>query len=188
MSFKNYCKTVSDNFQHLHNLSDEIEKASNLLIDVISKNGKIMFCGNGGSAADSQHLATELSGRYLKERPAIAAIALSVDTSALTAIGNDYGYQYVFSRQLQAIGHKNDALIAISTSGNSANVIEACKLAKKIDIHIITLTGQTGGKLANLADIALCVPSKQTNHIQEMHIAVGHYLCAKLEDWKVLNS
>ncbi len=188
MGFLSYCKTASSNFMQLGECADTIEKAGNHMIAAIKDGHKIIFCGNGGSAGDSQHLATELSGRYLRERPAIAAIALTTDSSALTAIGNDYGYEHVFSRQLEAVGNKGDILIAISTSGNSQNVIHACNTAKQMHISTICLTGKDGGTLASLADLAICVPSQQTNHIQEMHIGVGHYLCGKLEDWKCDNS
>jgi D-sedoheptulose 7-phosphate isomerase len=143
--------------------------------------GKLMFFGNGGSAADAQHLATEFVVRYKKNRAPIAALALTTDTSALTAIGNDYGFADVFVRQLRGLGRRGDALVGTSTSGNSENVVRAVAAAKDIGIATIALTGEAGGKLRELCDIAICVPAKQTNHIQEMHIAIGHYLCGFVE-------
>ena len=141
-----------------------------------------MLCGNGGSAADAQHIAAELRGRFKKEREALAGIALTTDTSALSAIANDYGYELVFSRQVEAIGKKGDVLIAISTSGNSKNVINAINSAKKIGIKIITLTGKDGGEMKNLGDINIIVPSNNTPRIQEMHIMIGHMICALIDE------
>jgi D-sedoheptulose 7-phosphate isomerase len=142
---------------------------------------RIFFCGNGGSAADAQHLAAELVGRYKNERQPLPGISLTVDTSALTAIGNDYGFEEIFSRQLQALGQRYDLLMAISTSGNSANVCKAVTTAHKLGMTTIGLTGQDGGNLKSLCNHCVCVPSQQTNHIQEMHIAIGHYLCQNVE-------
>jgi D-sedoheptulose 7-phosphate isomerase len=176
-----YFAAIASNFQALQTLSPLIERAAQMLTDAVRRGNKVMFCGNGGSAADSQHLAAELMGRYLKERNPMPAIALTTDTSALTAIGNDYGFADVFVRQLRGLGRKGDGLVAISTSGNSENVVRAVTAANEIGIATIALTGQGGGKLRELADIAICVPAKQTNHIQEMHIAIGHYLCGFIE-------
>lgn len=176
-----YFATVAKNFEALQKLAPTIERAAQTLAGAIQKGNKVLFCGNGGSAADAQHLAAELMGRYLKERNPMPAIALTTDTSALTAIGNDYGFADVFSRQLRGLGRKGDALVGISTSGNSENVVRAVAAAKDIGIATIVLTGEGGGKLRELADIAICVPAKQTNHIQEMHIAIGHYLCGFVE-------
>jgi D-sedoheptulose 7-phosphate isomerase len=176
-----YFARVASNFQALQTLSPIIERAAQTLAGIIRQGNKVMLCGNGGSAADAQHLAAELMGRYLKERNPMPAIALTTDTSALTAIGNDYGFADVFVRQLRGLGMKGDGLIAISTSGNSENVVRAVTAAKAIGIATIALTGQSGGKLGELADIAICVPAAQTNHIQEMHIAIGHYLCGFVE-------
>lgn len=142
---------------------------------------KIMFFGNGGSAADAQHLATELAVRYKKDRAPIAAMALTTDTSALTAIGNDFGFDHLFSRQVEAVGKKGDVAIAISTSGNSANVLRAIEAAKKMGITVVGFTGGTGGKMAALCDIALVVPHGVTARIQEMHISFGQMLCGALE-------
>jgi len=159
-----------------------VKEASEICISSLQNNGKILICGNGGSAADAQHIAAELSGRFKKERIALAGIALTTDTSALTAIGNDYGYEYVFSRQLEALGRTGDILIAISTSGNSENVLNAMKSAKKLGIKIITLTGKTGGEMAQNGDINIVIPSNDTPRIQEMHIMVGHMICAMIDE------
>lgn len=142
---------------------------------------KMMVCGNGGSAADAQHLAAELSGRYLKERRALAAVALTTDSSALTAIGNDYGFDYVFSRQVEALGRPGDLLIGISTSGNSGNVIKAVEAAKTLGVRTLGLLGRDGGKLMGLVDDALVVPSEVTARIQEVHQMVYHFWCEILD-------
>ena len=140
-----------------------------------------MLCGNGGSAADSQHLAAEFTGRFIKDRPPIAAIALSTDTSALTCIANDYSFEAIFARQVQAIGKPGDCLIAISTSGNSGNVLAAVAAAKAIGITCIGLLGRDGGKLKSVCDISIVVPSQVTARIQEAHILIGHSLCGAVE-------
>jgi D-sedoheptulose 7-phosphate isomerase len=159
-----------------------IAAAAEMLIACFRAGNKVIFCGNGGSAADSQHLAAEFMGRYLKDRKPLPSLSLTVDTSALTAIGNDYGYEHVFSRQLRGIGCRGDVLVGISTSGNSANVVHAFEVAKEHGITCIALTGQGGGKLAALADLAIRVPSGRTNEIQEMHITIGHMLCGFVEE------
>ncbi|HJU84801.1 MAG TPA: D-sedoheptulose 7-phosphate isomerase [Holophagaceae bacterium] len=142
---------------------------------------KILVCGNGGSAADAQHLAAELSGRYLKERRALAGLALTTDTSALTAIGNDYAFDAIFSRQVEALGRPGDLLIGISTSGNSANVIKAVEAAKALGMGTLGLLGRDGGKLKGLVDDALVVPSTVTARIQEVHQMVYHFWCEALD-------
>jgi D-sedoheptulose 7-phosphate isomerase len=147
----------------------------------IKAGGKILFFGNGGSAADAQHLATELAVRYKKDRAPIAAIALTTDTSALTAIGNDFGFDHLFARQVAALGKKGDVAIAISTSGNSKNVINAIVEAKKLGITVVGFTGKTGGSMAELCDILFNVPSTTTARIQEMHITLGQMFCGALE-------
>ncbi len=162
--------------------SEQVAGAARLLIDCFRTGGKVMFCGNGGSAADSQHLAAEFMGRYLRDRNPLPSIALTVDTSALTAIGNDYGYEQVFSRQLRGIGRAGDVLVGISTSGNSANVVRAFEIAREIGVATIALTGSGGGRIVELADVAVRVPSSRTNEIQEMHIMIGHMLCGFVED------
>ena len=159
-----------------------VEKAGEICIEALKNGGKIILCGNGGSAADAQHIAAELSGRFKKERRALAGIAITTDTSALTAIGNDYGYEFVFSRQVEAIGQKGDVLIGISTSGNSKNVINAIESAKKIGMKIITLTGKDGGKMKDMGDVNIIIPSNNTPRIQEMHILLGHMICALIDE------
>ena len=148
----------------------------------IRAGGKIMFCGNGGSAADSQHLAAELVGKLILPRPGMAGLALTTDSSALTAIGNDFGYEFVFSRQLEAVGRAGDVLVGISTSGRSKNVIAAFKSAKAAGITTIAMTGAGGGEMADLADFVIAVPSSETQKIQEGHIVLGHIFCALVED------
>ena len=164
-----------------HALSEPFAQLLNAATDCIEAGGKIFFFGNGGSAADAQHLATELTARYKKDRAAIAAIALTTDTSALTAIGNDYGFERLFSRQIEALGRKGDLAIGISTSGNSPNVMKAFEQCRAMGITTVGFTGQTGGKMLPLCDIALRVPSTTTARIQEMHITLGQMLCGALE-------
>jgi len=142
---------------------------------------KILVCGNGGSAADAQHFAAELSGRYVKERRALAGIALTVDTSALTAIGNDYGFDQVFSRQVEALGRPGDLLVGISTSGNSRNVILAVQAAQALGMRTLGLLGRDGGQLRTLVDDALVVPSQVTARIQELHLMTYHFWCEALD-------
>lgn len=162
-------------------LAHAFEKLLEVSTACIESGGKIFFFGNGGSAADAQHLATELTARYKKDRKAIASIALTTDTSALTAIGNDYGYDYVFARQIEALGKPGDIAIGITTSGNSPNVVRAFEECRKQGIVTVGFTGATGGKLKPLCDILLNVPSTTTARIQEMHITLGQMLCGALE-------
>jgi D-sedoheptulose 7-phosphate isomerase len=143
--------------------------------------GKILLFGNGGSAADAQHLATELAVRYRKDRPAMAALALTTDTSVLTAVGNDFGFERLFARQVEAVGRAGDVAIGISTSGNSANVVAGLQAAENMDLVPAALAGNGGGKLVGLADPLIVVPSDETARIQEMHILLGHALCQALE-------
>lgn len=175
-------RQAAENFRKLEAEIDFIAQAADRLVTCLGTGGKVMFCGNGGSAADSQHLAAELMGRYLRDRNPLPALSLTVDTSALTAIGNDYGYAEVFARQLRGIGRKGDVLVGLSTSGNSENVLRAVHAAKDIGIASIALTGEAGGKLAEAADLCIRVPSGKTSEIQEMHIAIGHLLCGLIED------
>ena len=161
----------------LTDLTPQIEKAAELLSDRLKKGHKLFFCGNGGSASDSQHLAAEFVGRYEKERRALAAIALTTDTSILTAVGNDYGFERVFERQIEALGQKGDVLVALSTSGRSKNVLRAVSRAKEIGLYTIGFTGGSGGELKTAVDLAIVVPSKKTSRIQESHIMIGHILC-----------
>jgi len=167
--------------QKMESLLIEIENIGNLCLNSLKTGGKIFICGNGGSAADAQHIAAELSGRFKKERIALAGVALTTDTSAITAIGNDYGYEHVFSRQLEALGREGDILISISTSGNSVNILKAMQSAAKLNIKNIALTGKTGGKMAEQADASIIIPSNDTPRIQEMHIMVGHMICVIID-------
>jgi len=159
-----------------------LESAGHMIAASLAKGGKWLICGNGGSAADAQHLAAEMTGRLWKlERPGLSALALTTDSSALTCIGNDYGFDQVFSRQLQALGRPGDVLLGISTSGNSPNVLQALRSARGMGISTLALTGKGGGRLLPLADIALDVPTSFTAHVQECHIAMGHLLCFLVE-------
>jgi D-sedoheptulose 7-phosphate isomerase len=167
--------------QHLAALDAHVDQAINACVNSLRIGGKLMLCGNGGSAADSQHLAAEFTGRFIKDRPPIAAIALSTDTSALTCIANDYSFEAIFARQVQAIGKPGDCLIAISTSGNSGNVLAAVASAKALGITCIGLLGRDGGKLQAVCDISIVVPSQVTARIQEAHILIGHSLCGAVE-------
>lgn len=160
----------------------KIVKAAQLIIEAFKNNHKLFFCGNGGSAADSQHIAAEFVGRFQKERSAWPAIALTTDTSALTALGNDYSFDIVFSRQLQALGQKGDVLVAISTSGNSKNVLEAVKQAKLLGIKTVGVTGGSGGQLAALCDITIVAASPITARIQESHLCIFHSICELVEN------
>ena len=156
---------------------EEVVEAARIIIDCLKEGGKLLIFGNGGSAADAQHLAAEFVGRFKLERKALGAIALTTDTSILTALGNDYGFDTIFSRQIEALGRAGDVAIGISTSGNSPNVLSAIKMAKKKRLKTIGLTGEDGGKLKNEVDLCLCAPTTDTAHIQEVHITVGHILC-----------
>jgi D-sedoheptulose 7-phosphate isomerase len=159
----------------------EIERMVSLIVTAVKAGGKVVLFGNGGSAADAQHLAGELVGRFKLERRALPAIALTTNTSTLTAMANDCGYETVFSRQVEALVNEKDVVIAISTSGNSPNIIEAVKAAKKKGARTIGLTGGSGGKLAEVADLVITVPSNDTPRIQEAHITIGHIVCELVE-------
>lgn len=162
-------------------LGKNLESVITHCADAIKNNKKLLFAGNGGSAADAQHLATELTIRYINDRKPIPAIALTTDSSALTAAGNDLGFDHIFSRQIDAIGNEGDVFFAISTSGNSPNILSALKSAKEKNMLTIGLSGRDGGKMKDLCDLCLIVPSPQTARIQEMHILLGHMLCGGLE-------
>jgi D-sedoheptulose 7-phosphate isomerase len=167
-------------YQCAQSLAPLVESAIAAVLASVTGGGKVLSCGNGGSAADAQHFAAELVNRFERERPPLAAIALSTDTSALTSIANDYAYQQVFSKPLRAFGKRGDALLAISTSGNSANVIDAIHAAHELGIRVIALTGNGGGNMAALVredDVHLCVPHKTTARIQEVHLLCIHCLC-----------
>jgi D-sedoheptulose 7-phosphate isomerase len=168
-------------YQVAETLSEEILKAAHIIRDCLSNGGKLLLMGNGGSAADSQHIAAELIGRFKKERKAIPALALTVDSSSLTALGNDYGFDTIFSRQVEALATPNDAVLGISTSGNSKNVINALNLAQKIGSKTIGFMGNDGGNMKGYVDIGIVVPSKDTARIQEVHITIGHIICEIIE-------
>jgi len=161
-----------------HNLCVQ---AASRIVDSFRSGGKLFFFGNGGSAADAQHLAAEFTGRYSKERPALPAVALGVNPSSVTSIGNDYGFDLVFARELDALGKQGDVAVGISTSGNSRNVIRAVEVAKLKSIYTVALTGASGGMLRNIADCTLCIPSEETPRIQECHILTGHIICEIVE-------
>jgi D-sedoheptulose 7-phosphate isomerase len=155
----------------------DIEAAGRLVVDALGSGGKLLLCGNGGSAADAQHIACEMSVKMLQVRSPMAAIALTTNSSLLTAQANDLGFETVFSRQIASLGRKGDVLLALSTSGNSANILEGVATAKQMGIKVIGLTGCGGGRLASLSDIAIIVPSHEIPRIQEVHIAIGHLIC-----------
>ena len=180
--FKEYLDECSHNIDNMKsNLYLAIEKSINYIKNSINSGGKIIFFGNGGSASDSQHLCAEFVGRYKKDRSPLAAISLNTDTSILTAVANDMGYEKVFERQVEALAKKEDVIFAISTSGSSKNVINAVVAGKKKGIKIIALTGKKDSELSNLSDVSIKVPSNKVNHIQEMHIIIGHFICEIIE-------
>ena len=162
-------------------LLERLEKAIGVCVEAIRDGGKIWFAGNGGSAADAQHLAAELSGRFYLDRKSIPAEALHVNTSFLTAAANDYGYDRVYARLLEGCGRKGDVLVAISTSGHSKNVVEAAKLAQAMGLRVVAFTGASGGTLGDCCDVLINVPTTDTPRIQECHIMLGHVLCENIE-------
>ena len=176
------CRAAAERMRLLADLAPQIAEMGQLVIDRLAAGGKLLFCGNGGSAAECQHLATELTGRFLRDSRPLAGLALTTDTSAITAIGNDYGFADVFSRQVDALGRSGDVLIGMSTSGNSENVVRAFTAARAIEIATVAWTGADGGRLADTAHLAIKVPGNRSDEIQEMHLVVGHLLCAFLED------
>ena len=169
-------KTVADT------LSGDIMEAANRIKSRLEKGGKLILMGNGGSAADSQHIAAEFVGRFKKERRALPAIALTVDTSSLTALGNDYGFDSIFERQVEAHARENDAVVGISTSGNSENVVRALIKANSIGAETIGLVGNNGGKIKEVANLSIIVHSNDTARIQEVHITIGHIICELIEE------
>ena len=186
---ENEIKSLFDKNIELHRavrdeLAPKIAEAASLIINAYNQGRKLLLCGNGGSAADSQHIAAELVGRFKKERRGLPAIALTTDTSIMTAVANDYWYDVLFARQVEALGDKDDILIALSTSGNSVNIIRAVEAAKFKGLETIGFLGSNGGKLEELVDISLLVPSEESDTIQEVHILIGHILC-NLIDSKV---
>ena len=163
------------------NLADVIADAARIILNVYRAGGKVLLIGNGGSAADAQHIAAELVGRFKLERVGLPAIALTTNTSSLTALANDYGYDTVFSRQLEALANDRDVLIAITTSGTSTNILKAVEMARSKGLVVIALTGENGGKLKDMADSTIVVPSNDTARIQEAHITIGHIICHLVE-------
>ena len=164
------------------NLIERIQHAAKLTASSLQQQNKVLFCGNGGSAADAQHIAAELSGRFYTDRPPLYAEALHVNSSYMTAVANDYSFEVVYSRMLKGCGRKGDVLFAISTSGNSGNILAAIEEAKKIGMHVIGMTGATGGKMKDHCDVLLNVPSSDTPRIQECHILIGHIICQLIEE------
>jgi D-sedoheptulose 7-phosphate isomerase len=161
----------------MSSLTNKVEIAAQLCIDTLQEGGKLLIFGNGGSAADAQHIAAELVGRYKVNRKGLSALALTTDSSALTAIGNDFGYKSLFDRQVEALANKGDVLIGISTSGKSINVINALKLGSQLQCKTIGFSGNDGGQMNKICDVNLVIPSKDTPRIQEMHIVLGHTIC-----------
>lgn len=162
-------------------LLDRVASTASQMVKTLKNGGKIHFCGNGGSAADAQHLAAELSGRFYFDREPLNAEALHCNTSYLTAVGNDYGYDEVYARLLKGTAHNGDLLVALSTSGNSANILKTCKVAKEMGVFVVGMTGASGGNLKKFSNILLNVPSSDTPRIQEAHIMIGHILCEYVE-------
>ena len=176
-SFNNLQKVISDK-----GLILEIETITTKIIKAFKDGNKLLLCGNGGSASDAQHIAAELSGRFIKERKPLYAEALHVNSSYMTAVSNDYGFEYTYSRMLEAIGKKGDVLIALSTSGNSENVVNAVKMANSLDMLSVGMSGATGGKIKDLCQHNIIIPSSNTARIQEAHIIVGHIFCQIIEE------
>jgi D-sedoheptulose 7-phosphate isomerase len=186
---QNYIKSEIEKTRETHQkildnsaLLAEIEKITAACVKSLNNGGKILFAGNGGSAADSQHLAAELVSRLCYNRPGLAGIALTTDTSGLTAIGNDYGFEHLFSRQVEALGRAGDIFIGISTSGRSPNILRALKEANTMQLITVGFTGEFGSEMASLCDYIIQVPSKETPKIQESHILLGHIICALIEE------
>jgi len=177
--FNSHLETINNVINHMES---DIEAAATIVVEALKNGNKILLCGNGGSAADAQHIAAELTGRYKTERRGLPGIALTTDTSALTAIGNDYGYDRVFDRQVESLANSGDVIIGISTSGNSKNIINALKLGHELGCKTIGLTGRDGGSMNEVCNINLVVPSDNTPRIQEMHILFGHTICQIIDN------
>ena len=184
MSKERIKSIINEHFElkdSIYSISAQIEKFANKIVNILKHDGTVFWCGNGGSASDSQHLAAEFVGRFEKNRSPLKSISLNTDTSILTALSNDYSYGLVFERQLEALGNSGDLLVAISTSGNSENIINVLKFAKKKNIFTIALLGNDGGEAKNFSNLSIIVPSKSTARIQEMHILIGHIACSLVE-------
>jgi len=176
------CRAAAMAFASLESMAPEIATAVACCSDALRSGKTIFLCGNGGSAADAQHIAAELVGRYRTERTALKAIALTVDPSVVTSIGNDYGFDHVFSRQLEGLATTGDVMIAISTSGHSRNVLQAIAAAKSLGVKTIGLTGRDSGEMGRMCDILICAPAEDVPRIQELHAAIGHILCGEIEE------
>ncbi len=174
-AFEEHLKVI----EQLRQQQPTLEALARRMTEAVMDGKKVLWCGNGGSAADAQHLAAEFIGRFRRERKPLASVALTTDTSVLTSIGNDYGYDQVFSRQVLALAEPGDIVVGISTSGNSANIVEALEAARECGAYTVAMTGEGGGRMAGLADSSICVPTKDTARVQEGHILCGHMLC----DW-----
>lgn len=179
--FINNLRQHLDLFSRLEGLDSAVSRASSMITESLRNGGKLLICGNGGSAADSQHIAAEFTGRFIKDREPIAAISLTTDTSALTCIGNDYSFDEIFSRQVRALGRPGDCLLAITTSGNSSNVLAAVRAAHDRNMSTIGLLGRDGGKAAKVCTHSIVVPSDITARVQEAHIIIGHTICGAVE-------
>tara|TARA_A100001011_G_C14273997_1_gene828291 strand:- start:1392 stop:1955 length:564 start_codon:yes stop_codon:yes gene_type:complete len=181
-NIKKTLNEIANNFSKLANQSSrQIDVVYNIIINSLENEGKLMFCGNGGSAADSQHLSAELVGRYMKNRKPLPSIALTTDTSVITAISNDFSFDEIFSRQIESVGKKGDVLYAITTSGKSKNIISALKKAKNMGIKTVCLTGNNSNDVIDFCDAIINVPSSRPDRIQEMHIAIGQIICEMIE-------
>ena len=181
---ENFSESAHLKLQSMDALAGPIADAAELMVQALKRDGKILACGNGGSAADSQHFAAELLNRFEMERPPLAAVALTTDTSTLTSIGNDYDFEQIFSKQVRALGHAQDVLLAISTSGNSRNVLAAIATAHEADMRVVALTGRNGGRMAELLepnDVHICVPANSTARIQEVHLLALHCICDAID-------
>jgi D-sedoheptulose 7-phosphate isomerase len=185
MSHRQAIETIWDEHVRVataaRSLAPEVDEVVALIARSMAAGGALLVCGNGGSAADAQHITAELTGRFFRDRKPLRALALHANTSSLTAIGNDYGYDEVFAREVGAHGREGDVLLAISTSGNSRNVIRAIEVAREKRMAVVGMTGEQGGKMRDLCDVCLCVPSGSTPRIQECHILLGHAICELLE-------
>jgi D-sedoheptulose 7-phosphate isomerase len=182
MDYAHYFSQASQALKECTNLTQNLSQIETLIWNSLNSGGKVLWCGNGGSASDSQHLAAELVGRFAKNRRALASISLTTDTSILTSLSNDFGFETIFSRQIEAIGKSGDILIGISTSGKSMNVINAVATANNLGLKTIAFTGQDESPLSKVAMLTLAAPSNITSHIQECHIALGQALCGALEE------
>ncbi|HEX4508935.1 MAG TPA: D-sedoheptulose 7-phosphate isomerase [Burkholderiaceae bacterium] len=179
--FQHNLRQHLDLFERLSSLDADIARAADAVTASLRGGAKLMVCGNGGSAADSQHIASEFTGRFIDDRRPLAALALSTDSSALTCIGNDYSFAEIFARQVGGLGREGDCLLGISTSGNSANIVRAMEVARGLGIHCIGLLGRDGGRLRGLCDVAIVVPSEVTARIQEAHVLIAHTICGAVE-------